>query len=67
MEERTAFKNLMYELYKEDYSKYTGIIWDYDYFFSHYTALEYYADKAELTIRKRKIERIKNGMDRSRE
>ena len=66
MEERTEFKNLMYELYKEDYSKYTGMIWSYDYFFSHYTSLEYYIDKADLELRKRKIRKIIDGLQRMR-
>ena len=61
MEERTEFKHLMYELYREDYSEHTGMVWSYDYFFSHYTALEYYVDKADLTIRKRKIQKIIDG------
>ena len=62
MVQRTELRNLMYELYKEDYSKHTGMIWEYDYFFSHYTALEYYIDKANLILRKQKIEKIKNGL-----
>jgi hypothetical protein len=50
----------MYELYLEDYDN--SINWSYDYFFEHYTALEYYVDKANLILRKRKIEKIKNGL-----
>ena len=60
MEERTEFKHLMYELYKKDYSEHTSMVWSYDYFFSHYTAIEYYVDKANQILRKRKIEKIKN-------
>lgn len=67
MVQRTEFRNLMYELYVKDYSNHSGMVWDYDYFFERYTALEYYIDKANLTIRKRKIEKIKNGLDRSSE
>ena len=81
MEERTEFKNLMYELYKKDYSEQcnyfsrniyrlyrvnidsnSGMVWSYDYFFSHYTALEYYIDRANIELRKRKIEKIKNHL-----
>ena len=66
MVQRTEFRNLMYELYKEDYSKHTGMIWEYDYFFSHYTALEYYVEKAYIELRKRKIQKIINGLQQMR-
>lgn len=49
----------MYELYKKDYSKFTKILWEYDYFFDNFPDIEYYQRRANIILRKDKIKNIK--------
>jgi RecA-family ATPase len=57
--ERNKLRNLMYELYKKDYSKFTKILWEYDYFFDNFPDIEYYQRRANIILRKDKIKNIK--------
>lgn len=54
-------KNIMYKLYKKDHDEYMGMLWGYGGFFSSCPKLEYYYKRANIILRKDKIEKIKNG------
>jgi hypothetical protein len=60
--ERNKLRSIMYELYKKDYSKFTKILWEYDYFFGNFPDIEYYQKRANIIMKKDKIENIKNKL-----